>query len=365
MREAGGPEQRRVLAREVARLVAVRAAERPGRRAPERPEARVDAVQRTDEAQRAHVRRVVALAAALGRGVADDHRVASVAGALERVPPGVEQRAVDARRRLLAVHVLRHQEHPLVGLVEERPVVDARQRPLGGLRRHLALLPARPVESGNGQRREGVGVPRRGWGRVLLARRRGVGPGVARRHRRRERAEVVRGRIGVAAHAGGGPVGRRPGDVEVHLDAPVVGEAHQVVVAPPVRLRVGGRVGRAAAREGRLALGRRVRGDEPPVDGHPHPVDAQPLEDVEGLAHLVGRRVHEHRVVLEQRLLRGGRLRGGGEDDRRGRGDQAPEGPGHLPFPCLPSFSSAPTTSPAADFRAPDCAVAGLRGSRR
>ena len=287
MGEAGGVKQAGVLGDERRRVVGAAADRR--RRALEDVEVVVEAVQLADEAQRVdRARDAAVLARALRRGLADEDRVRAVAGVGERLPAGLHERAVDRRRGLdLALGVarvrrpLRGQPAGLVGLVPDRPVVDARQ-PV--VRTAVALADRLDEEAELGR----VGAP------VLL------------------QVLAVGGRLG------GGPARDRRRDVEVHEDPARQRALDEVVVVlPDGRLVVGG-IARVA---GRLRDRRVRRGELLPEDRDADPVDAERCERVERLVLRRRIAVDEQRVVLEHRLL-GRRRRGRRRQCRQHEGGQ-------------------------------------------
>ena len=139
--EARGLEQRRVLAPEAARAGGGRGApDRPRPASAQLPIARVDAVQRAQELQRLGLSEVPgqslgmagarAAAQSERRELADQDRVVSVPGRLERVPHLAGERAIHSGRdrRGRPVDRLGPEVFAEVWLVPDRPKVHTRQR---------------------------------------------------------------------------------------------------------------------------------------------------------------------------------------------------------------------------------------------
>ena len=192
---AGHREQAGVRGREVGAVVLRRAADGIGGGALQRMQALVDAVQGAQEHERLHRRGGGLRVRALRRGLAGQDHVGLVAGGRKRGPGGVDERAVQARRGWLPVLPLRRQPAALVGLVPERPIGHARQRPGGGLGGVGVGARMGAGRRGGGRRqRERLALGRRR--RRASRRRRRERPGVASADGLHELAELGRVRVG-------------------------------------------------------------------------------------------------------------------------------------------------------------------------
>ena len=179
--------------------VAVAAAQAGGASAVGAP-ARVEAEELAQEADRLH--RVLAEEVALAdrEQLAEEDAVAAVPGALEPGHARPQQRAVEARRvGHVRLRGLREQEARMVRLVPERPEVDRREAPAGGLGEAPELRGARAVDP------EGVAarLGREAGHRRAEREHHAEAGGLRVRHGRGERREArVVGRVAAVEPAG-------------------------------------------------------------------------------------------------------------------------------------------------------------------